>query len=565
MQDFAEALPPLLKSPRVPDGDCGPPAPLPIPVPSLSPASRGAESTLRFHVHSYAEDELEVTPNETSPFGVPGMIQQGQEDDSRYRELSALQDSFSELMDGEQPDDNSFAEITQSILDDLLDDNGDDDDQGALQSSTTKLDRAKFQALEEKSPRQAVKSNPKMNGGRTGSDYGPEIFRESDESSPGAYLVQDGSVARAPPVIKSSFDTTGGGHHERRDSDLKASRDSEPRKSKEDATMVLRHAPGYNPPSPERGYRSPTRHMNNNNVGPSPESDFGSDQRSRLFVASSFESDRPVVVAAEVVSEDLSLDAERRIEEQVQRRMRVERQQFIQQAPRADVVSIEHSNTRSENQDNDEEARRIAAFKERHKPKGLREKLFGDSRVAGDVDISATPECIRKREYLRWSVKKNRMTNMWVASIQTKEKGTGSCDTAEMKRDTRSYAATSQAEAYETGLALATPKMLPFDQYPICHVCNAKFAVFRRPRHCRNCGVCICSNCSVSWPSKMIPDTYNTGLGSQVNVCLGCDWLSSAFREALVEGRLYVARDLYDTGNVNLRSPYCNVKKDEIL
>jgi hypothetical protein len=487
MQDFAEALPPLLKSPRVHDDDCGPPAPLPIRVPSLNPASRVAER---------------------------GMRQQGRED-SRSRELSARQDFFDELMDEEQPDDNSFAKATQSILDDLLDDSSDDDDQGALQPSTTKLDRVKLQDLEEKSPRQAVKSNPKMNGDRTGSNHGPGIFREPDES-PGAYLVQDRSVARAPPFIKSS--------------------------------------------------RIPTRHMNNNNVGPSPESDFGSDQLSRLSLASSFESDRPVVVAAEVVSEDLSLDAEAHIEEQVRRRMRMERQQYIQQAPRADVVSIEHSNTKSEHQqDNDEEARRIAGFKERHKPKGLREKLFGDSRVAGDVDVSATPECIRKREYLKWSVKKNHTTNMWVASIQTKEKGTGSYDTAETERDTRSYAATSQTEAYETGLALATPKMLPFDQHPICHVCNAKFAVFRRPRHCRNCGVCICSNCSVSWPSKMIPDTYNTKLESQVNVCLGCDWLSSAFREALVEGRLYVALDLYETGNVNLRSPYCNVKKDEIL
>jgi hypothetical protein len=106
---------------------------------------------------------------------------------------------------------------------------------------------------------------------------------------------------------------------------------------------------------------------------------------------------------------------------------------------------------------------------------------------------------IRKQEYLKWSVKKNCKTNMWVASIQTKGKGNGRCNTAEMECDTRSYAATSQTEAYETGLALATPKMLSFDQHLICRVCNAKFTVFRRPRHCRNCGVCICSNCSVWW------------------------------------------------------------------
>jgi hypothetical protein len=62
--------------------------------------------------------------------------------------------------------------------------------------------------------------------------------------------------------------------------------------------------------------------------------------------------------------------------------------------------------------------------------------------------------------------------------------------------------------AYEVGLSSATPLMLSFDENPICNVCKAKFAMFRRPLNCRNCGVCICSGCTTTWPSKMLPSTY---------------------------------------------------------
>ena len=260
---------------------------------------------------------------------------------------------------------------------------------------------------------------------------------------------------------------------------------------------------------------------------------------------------RVIAVAAE-----LSSDVEAQIVEQI-------RLQFLQGAARADVVAVEHS-TRSVNPD--EEARRVAMVKDLHKHKSVREKLFGDARsIDSAVNISASPECIRKRDFLKWTVKRNRTTNMWVASVYTNQKALECNDTIELERTMRSYTATTQQEAFETGLAMAIPRMLPFDEHPICYVCRAKFALLRRPCHCRNCGVCVCSSCSTNWPVRMVPDTYNTKHESQVTVCLACDWLSGAFRKALADGRFKAIINLYATGNINVRNPFCNVRKEEIL
>lgn len=102
--------------------------------------------------------------------------------------------------------------------------------------------------------------------------------------------------------------------------------------------------------------------------------------------------------------------------------------------------------------------------------------------------------------------------------------------------------------------------MLPFADNPICHMCESRFAVFRRACHCRNCGVCVCRDCVTQWPSKMIPDTYNRKKETVVNVCQACDWLCNAFRLALLEGEFDKAVALHATANVNLNAPFANVK-----
>jgi Zinc finger, C3HC4 type (RING finger) len=58
----------------------------------------------------------------------------------------------------------------------------------------------------------------------------------------------------------------------------------------------------------------------------------------------------------------------------------------------------------------------------------------------------------------------------------------------------------------------------------------------------------------------MIPDTYNVKKESIVNACRSCDWLSNAFRLALLRGDHDHAVSLVATGNVNLHTPFANVK-----
>lgn len=50
-----------------------------------------------------------------------------------------------------------------------------------------------------------------------------------------------------------------------------------------------------------------------------------------------------------------------------------------------------------------------------------------------------------------------------------------------------------------------------------------------------------------------------------VAACIACDWLATSFREALLDGHYKAAIDIYKTGNVNLRSPFCLDKRGEHL
>lgn len=255
--------------------------------------------------------------------------------------------------------------------------------------------------------------------------------------------------------------------------------------------------------------------------------------------------DGNLVVAAEL-TDDIELMMERKIEEEVRKRI-------MAQAAQADIVSVDHGVSSQHQQrrilPEAEEAKRIADLKEIHKPKGVREKLFGDKRQT--VDIAASPECIRKRDYLQWTVKRNSTTGQWVASVMTNQRAMQEGDSLEAELSKVSYSATTQEEAYETGLANATPLMQSFEENPICFVCKAKFALFRRPCHCRNCGVCICSNCTATWPSRMLPDTYlRKNDKSVLNVCVACDWVANSFRDALLDGNQQAVLDLYATGNV---------------
>ena len=197
----------------------------------------------------------------------------------------------------------------------------------------------------------------------------------------------------------------------------------------------------------------------------------------------------------------------------------------------------------------------------------IMEKLFGDQ-VQNDKGlscISTQQPMIHSRILLTATVYHNTATNLWIATINTNQKGVAKNPT-KASRYLKAFSFSTEKEARESAIANAPPKMMKFDENPTCHTCKGKFAVFRRASHCRNCGVCICSSCSVSWTAKSIPETYNLKKESHVRVCKSCNLLSSAFKKALLEGDYEEAIAIYGSGNINLRTPFPQFsnKKEEV-
>ncbi len=158
-------------------------------------------------------------------------------------------------------------------------------------------------------------------------------------------------------------------------------------------------------------------------------------------------------------------------------------------------------------------------------------------------------------------VNHSKETKIWIATINTSTVG------SRQFQNLKAFSFRTEHEARESAYVNAPPKMIPFNSSPECFICDSKFnGVFRRPGHCRNCGVCVCSSCTVSWSKLMVPETYNAKNTKTVKVCKTCDYLSAAFRYCLLNGNYDAALKIYMTGNINLRCPFMNVKKgNEIM
>jgi len=200
----------------------------------------------------------------------------------------------------------------------------------------------------------------------------------------------------------------------------------------------------------------------------------------------------------------------------------------------------------------------------------LMERLFGNqvepvSSTGAKIPLFDRGDSIHPRILLTATVYHNTATNLWITTINTNQKGVAK-NPATASKFLKAFSFASEREARESAIANAPPKMLPFTEHAHCFLCMGKFAVFRRAGHCRNCGVCVCNNCSSSWPARMIPDTYNLKKESSVKICKSCDSLSKAFKKALLTGNYEDAIALYGTGNINLRTPFpVAAKKDEIM
>ncbi len=207
---------------------------------------------------------------------------------------------------------------------------------------------------------------------------------------------------------------------------------------------------------------------------------------------------------------------------------------------------------------------------------GFMEKLFGtqgadeakklfrreSSLTTGSETSFRIPQRIHTRILLSATVYQNTATNLWITTINTNQRGVNT-NPAAASKFLKAFSFSSEKEARESAIANAPPKMLPFSDNANCFICSGKFALFRRPSHCRNCGVCICSGCTTTWPSRMIPEMYNLKNESNVSICSSCDWLSYAFKKALIKGDIEEIIALYGTGNINVRSPFPAGKKDK--
>ena len=200
---------------------------------------------------------------------------------------------------------------------------------------------------------------------------------------------------------------------------------------------------------------------------------------------------------------------------------------------------------------------------DRRKRAGLLGKLFGDHGHSSRSGLAI--DQVRPRVLLAATVYHNTATGLWITTINTNQRGVAKNPNLANKY-LKAFSFPSEHEARESAIANAPPKMVSFHDSPQCYVCEGSFAVFRRASHCRNCGVCMCKECSVQWPSKMLPDTYNLKNEAMLKVCKSCNALSKAFRAALTEGDYEEAIAIYGTGNINLRTPFPTAnKKEEIM
>ena len=181
------------------------------------------------------------------------------------------------------------------------------------------------------------------------------------------------------------------------------------------------------------------------------------------------------------------------------------------------------------------------------------------NRFKTDISIS---RFIVTRTSLPYTIEHNDMTLEWTALINTSQEALDANDTEMLEDTVVTMVFKSIEEAREACHAYAPPRMHSFEDSPKCHICKNGFnRILRRPSHCRNCGVCVCSSCTRNWPSSMLPVTYHMSKRKRAfKVCMACDWLNGTFRHTLLSGDHDKAVALQSTGNVNTRNHFANVR-----
>lgn len=164
------------------------------------------------------------------------------------------------------------------------------------------------------------------------------------------------------------------------------------------------------------------------------------------------------------------------------------------------------------------------------------------------------------RTLFPWDVKYCEASQSWMVTVDTDQKSSYNTRWEENTRAPLAFEAPTRNEAVCLARALSPPKMHPFYPDSNCFSCQTQLGEYCNATLCTNCGVWLRNSCVAPWPSKMLPTTYNVKNIDMLNICNTCDWLCSAFRLALLDGDYDKAISLHATGNVNLTTPFANIK-----
>lgn len=179
-------------------------------------------------------------------------------------------------------------------------------------------------------------------------------------------------------------------------------------------------------------------------------------------------------------------------------------------------------------------------------------------------EVELMPEKIRRRVLHQFSVHYSLPSSCWIATIVRHQSNSSE---SQAKRSPYSqFEFATEAEAKKFCKAYSPPKMMELT--PECYICEDPFTSKIRPVHCRNCGVCVCEGCTTRWSGRMIPKTYMTHANYSpqvVRVCKSCQWLSNAHCMALLKGRYQDTLKIYETGNVNLRTCFADIRGESMF
>ena len=190
---------------------------------------------------------------------------------------------------------------------------------------------------------------------------------------------------------------------------------------------------------------------------------------------------------------------------------------------------------------------------ENNKQKSMKKisDLLSSNTKQYDNMIMIGTQRVYPRTLVQPTIYHNAATDLWIATIYTDANSIPtasdiSTDTNLKKQGQKAFSFHDEKAARASAYANSLPVLIPYGTTSQCMLCDTSFTFLRRPKHCKNCGIIICGDCSTRWNTKMLPETYTSksstlGLSKTVRVCVSCDSVTKRFKSALMMGRYDMA------------------------